>query len=203
MIAEHVTRMRFKIATVLFSVAAVVLPTCDPQELPKEQDTSRFSDFPIATAFKGDLPQPVLATPEERKYGARIREGLSTGAGVWIGSWKHAKDVTGPNFAGHYVVIRWGCGSQCVMMALVDAETGKVYEPPLSVGGSLYVPLDNLSAMEIDFRIDSSLMVIRNACRNFRNRMSCGTYYFNWASNRFALVRFSLVNPLPGRIRSP
>jgi hypothetical protein len=36
------------------------------------------------------------------------------------------------NFAGRYVVISWGCGSQCVLMAIVDAKTGIVYDPPLS-----------------------------------------------------------------------
>jgi hypothetical protein len=41
------------------------------------------------------------------------------------------------------------------MMATVDARTGIVYEPPLSDKGSLYVPLDNLSDMEIDLRPNS------------------------------------------------
>jgi hypothetical protein len=38
------------------------------------------------------------------------------------------------------------------MMATVDAKTGAIYEPPLSRKGSLYVPLDNLSNMEIHLR---------------------------------------------------
>ena len=90
----------------------------------------------------------------------------------------------------------WGCGSQCVMMATVDAKTGSVYPPPLSEKGSLYVPLDNLTQMEIDFRLNSSLLVLRNGCMDFRDRNSCGTYYFNWKDNRFALVKFVMVNPL-------
>jgi hypothetical protein len=82
------------------------------------------------------------------------------------------------------------------MMATVDAKTGTVYEPPLSHNGSLYVPLDNLSDMEIDLRPNSSLLVLRNACRDFKSRNSCGTYYFNWKNNRFTLVKFVMVNPL-------
>jgi hypothetical protein len=80
------------------------------------------------------------------------------------------------------------------MMATVDAKTGIVYEPPLASDGSLFVPLDNLSDMEIDFRVDSSMLVLRNACRDFRNRKSCGIYYFNWTGNRFALVKFIFVD---------
>jgi hypothetical protein len=75
------------------------------------------------------------------------------------------------------------------MMATVDAETGKVYEPPLSRNGSLNVPLDNLGDMEVDFRPDSSLLVLRNACRDFAKRNSCGVYYFNWKDNHFDLVK--------------
>ena len=53
------------------------------------------------------------------------------------------------------------------MMATVDAVTGKVYEPPLSRNGWLNVPLDHLGDMEIDFRPDSSLLVLRNGLPGF------------------------------------
>jgi hypothetical protein len=83
------------------------------------------------------------------------------------------------------------------MMAIVDAKTGVIYDPPLSGAGSgLYVPLDNVREMEIDLRPDSSLLVLRNACRDFRNRDSCGIYYFNWKDHRFALIKFVAADPL-------
>ena len=100
----------------------------------------------------------MLATPEQRLYRTRIRNGVSIGSDVWTGNLDNQVGRKGPNFAGHFFVIRWGCGSQCVMMATVDAETGQVFEPPLSEKGSLWVPLDNLSDMEIDLRPDSSLL---------------------------------------------
>ncbi len=115
-------------------------------------------------------------------FRTRIRNGVAAGSK--------------PNFAGHYFVIEWGCGSQCVMMATIDAKTGKVYEPPLSAKGSLWLPLDNLSNMETDLRIDSSLLVLRNACRDFKDRKTCGTYFFNWKDNRFDLLKFVMVDPL-------
>ena len=79
------------------------------------------------------------------------------------------------------------------MMAIVDAKTGIIYEPPLADNSSLWVPLDNLSDTEIDFRRDSSLMILRNACREFRGE--CGTYYFDWKENRFSLVRLEPAKP--------
>ena len=113
---------------------------------------------------------------------------------MWIGSLQHPVKGNGPNFAGHYFAIRWGCGSQCVSMAIVDAKTGMVYDPPLSAKGSLYVPLDNLSDMVTDLRPDSSLLVLKNACTDFKNRDSCGIFYFNWKDHRFVLVKFVRMN---------
>src|SRR5437868_2812690 len=117
----------------------------------------RFEDYPVKAIFKGQPANPVLSTPEQRLYRTRIREGAAKGRGVGKGSWKYAEDTPGPNFAGHYVVIRWGCGADCLMMAVVDAETGKVYAPPMSgVGTELEVPMDIMSDKEIDFRLDTS-----------------------------------------------
>jgi hypothetical protein len=153
----------------------------------------RFEEYPAKNVFKGKPVPPVLATPEERQYRTRIREGVSTGRGVWTGSWKDAKEKPGPNFAGHYIVIRWGCGSDCLMMAIVDAVTGKVYPPPLSGAGTeLFVPMDIMSDREIDFRLDSTLMVLRNACRTARTQ--CGVYYFDWQDDRSVLVKRTLVD---------
>jgi len=77
------------------------------------------------------------------------------------------------------------------MMAIVDAKTGVVYAPPLSGAGSeLYVLLDNLSNMEVDFRVDSSLLILRNGWRDLTNIGSCGAYYFNWKDDQFSLVKF-------------
>jgi len=159
-------------------------------------NTPRFEDYPVTETFTGTPAAPILDTSEQRMFRTRIRNGALKGEGVVDSITKRLLTKPGINFAGKYVVITWGCGSQCVMMATVDAKTGSVYPPPLSEKGSLNVPMDNLSEMEIDFRPNSSLLVLRNGCRDVRDRNSCGTYYFNWKDNRFALVRFITVDPL-------
>ena len=116
-----------------------------------------------------------------------------TGEGVWNGSWKNPIETKRPNFAGHYFVIRWGCGADCLMMAVVDAETGKVYDTPLSGAGTeLHVDMDMLGDKEIDFEPQSTLMVLRNAYRYGRSER--GVYYFNWENNRFKLLKRILID---------
>jgi hypothetical protein len=152
-----------------------------------------FGDYPVTEVFTGSPVEPILVTAEQRRYRTRIRNGISTGTDVWNGSWKTPIKSSGPNFAGHYFVIRWGCGSNCLMMAVVDARTGKVYGPPLSDAGSeLHIPMDPLSDVEIDLRRDSSLVILRNACKN--GRRECGVYYFNWSNDQFVLLKRTLID---------
>lgn len=82
------------------------------------------------------------------------------------------------------------------MMATVDARTGRGYEPPLADKNSLSLPLDNLSKMAVDFRLNSSLLVLRNACHDFNDRASCGVYYFKWKEDGYSLLKFIFEDPL-------
>jgi hypothetical protein len=165
-------------------------------------EVPRFDDHLVPESFAGTPASPIFATPEQRRYRTRIRNGVLMGSDAWIGSSRNFEKSNRPNFAGHYFIIRWGCGSQCVMMATVDAKTGIIYGPPLAGEGSeLYVPLDNLSKMEVDFRPNSSLVILRNACRDFKNRLSCGRYYFNWTENQFSLIKFIADDPLSSEKR--
>jgi hypothetical protein len=35
---------------------------------------------------------------------------------------------TRPNFAGHYIIVSWGCGSPCQMNAIIDMKSGKAVD---------------------------------------------------------------------------
>jgi hypothetical protein len=48
---------------------------------------------------------------------------------------RDGKEQKGPNFAGSLIVIQWGCGAPCLRMAIVNARTGEVYSPPISING--------------------------------------------------------------------
>ena len=57
------------------------------------------------------VPPDVRADPVARRYRTRIRETVRDGA----------------NFADHYALVWWGCGSPCVGFLIVDVQTGRAY----------------------------------------------------------------------------
>jgi hypothetical protein len=71
----------------------------------------RFLDYPASDIFSGKPVPPKLVRPADRLFRSQIRDGAAKG----------------PNFAGHYSIVKWGCGSQCVSFAVVDAKNGEVY----------------------------------------------------------------------------
>ena len=103
----------------------------------------RFESYPVSSTFRGK-PAPVNLRGHSRAkiYRTVLREG--------------AKE--GPNFAGHYTVVMWGCGSDCMEVAVVDAKTGRVYFAPFTVTPS----------MGADYGINSKLFVRNPPERNER-----------------------------------
>lgn len=55
-----------------------------------------------------------------------------------------------PNFAGHYVITFWGCGTDCVGFAIVDSITGEI---------AAYVPA-NEEGNSYSFDLNSRLLVL-------------------------------------------
>jgi len=153
----------------------------------------RFEDYPASEIFSGTPTAPKLAPPAEQSYAEQIRDGVEKGYGVF----RDSKEQRGPNFAGNQIVIQWGCGAPCLRMAIVDARTGDVYYPPISINGvgarSFDLPLlmigDSVPQNpEVQFRLNSSLMII-NATPNQSGRQPSYTYYFLWRQNRWTLLR--------------
>jgi hypothetical protein len=85
-----------------------------------EQKPISFGSYPVTLKFHGTPVSPQKNTAFSRKYRTVIREGVSNG----------------PNFADHYTVAIWGCGSSCAMFSIVDAVDGRVYDFPSGVSWS-------------------------------------------------------------------
>jgi hypothetical protein len=92
---------------------------------------------------------------------------------------------TGTNFAGHYTVVFWGCGTGCAQLAVVDARTGRVYWPPLEYTDIPPDPADEDRARHPNFRPDSKLLVLTRNHYDGNHTV----YYYLFDKNRFRLLR--------------
>jgi len=103
---------------------------------------------------------------------------VSKGWGLEDGITGKELAAPGPNFAGRFIIVRWGCGAPCLMAAIVDAKTGRVFPPPFHHGpGHSYFQVPWAFPMEpLAYRLDSRLL-IANICEEGEAR-ECGTHYF-------------------------
>jgi hypothetical protein len=159
----------------------------------------RFEDFPVGEIFRGKPAQPVLITSEERLYRTVIRRGVSKGWGTEDGTTGKELNGPGPNFAGHYLIVTWGCGSPCLMAAIIDLRSGHVFPPPFHHGPGRYfqVPWDFPADPPLAYKLASRLL-IANVCEadkavRLEGRVDyepqrCGAHYFVMSETGLRLV---------------
>jgi hypothetical protein len=137
----------------------------------------RFEDYRVTKVFKGVPVPPQMYTGPT-----------------------NIKKVT--NFAGHYMVVHWASAGDHLILDVIDAETGRVFVPPLFPARFVSpecpncIPTNPLSFGGADFRVNSRLMVLERACPNDRPQhfwqfwfTGCSKYYFLWENNSFRLIR--------------
>jgi hypothetical protein len=95
-------------------------------------------------------------------------------------------------FAGHYTIPRWGCGTDCNGFVVVDSKTGKIYEG-FGVHGLPFTWIEEHGddAIErMEFRPNSRLLKI-NACPNEKD---CGLYDYEMIDGKgLKLLRVELL----------
>jgi hypothetical protein len=129
----------------------------------------RFENYPVREVYKGPVAVVRLDSRRARMFRTRLRED-SRG---------------GPNFAGRYAVVVWGCGTGCAQMGIVDSKTGRVYFPPLE-----YTDIPDMEDEAVRsqwFRLDSRLLrVTRN---HYDGHGGYTVYYYLFDDGRFRLLR--------------
>lgn len=163
--------MKFKVSPLhLFSLVASIvfaLTSLTGSALSQSR-VPQFKDYPVSEAYIGKNA-PLVLTREDKMFRTRLREA--------------AKEK--PNFAGRYIVTAWGCGTSCVMGAVVDAKTGKVHWWNFSVCCWGYDTDDNFQPIE--FRLNSKLIVFSGA-RNEKDG-DTGAHFYKFENGRFVHVR--------------
>lgn len=152
-----------------------------------DENTIRYSDLPdnppkfemyrSGAKYSGRLAAPdVKSHRRSRQFRSMIRRGAESG----------------PNFAGHYTIVSWGCGSGCISYAIVDARTGKVYHPEnFDSVDTINLDFDALAEPEGDlvkFRVDSYLLVVIGGINEDPDLR--GISYFIWKNNQLKRIRF-------------
>jgi hypothetical protein len=138
-----------------------------------------FADYSAEGGFAGTPASPQLTTPEARRYRTVIRQ----------------QGAAGPNFAGHYTIASWGCGSTCVGFVVVDAKTGSVSLHP-SVRRVMQVPYQTEPVLQ--FRVDSRLLVIAGETEGPDGTSRVGKFWYEWKDEQFVLVGQSDIRREPG-----
>jgi hypothetical protein len=130
----------------------------------------RFQDFPVIDRFSGKPPPPKILTPRARLFKTMIREG--------------AKE--GPNFSGHYTLVTWGCGSDCISFAIVDFKTGLVFFNPQVLTVIRHISQEG---EQLEFRRDSRLLVVEGDTFGIGDSQNQGKFYYEWKDDQFRLIR--------------
>lgn len=137
------------------------------QKTPTGPKAPRFEDYPAREVYKGTVARVRFDSRKARLFRTRLGED-SRG---------------GPNFAGRYAVVVWGCGTGCAQMGVVDSKTGRVYFPPLE-----YMDIPDVeNEATRGFRLDSRLLVLTK--NHYDGHGGYTAYYYLFDAGRFRLLR--------------
>lgn len=105
----------------------------------------QFNDYRVSDFYTGPSAVPLL----------------QRGTAAWLYR-SQIRRIAGqkPNFAGHYSAGTWGCGSECLHFAIVDAQTGKVYYNQSQDCDWAFGLTHREIAKPIEFRVSSRLFIL-------------------------------------------
>ena len=121
---------------------------------------SRYSCPVELTEMKTDIDKQSMESWS--LFETRIKDGIEAGV----------------NFAGKYIIIEWGGGTECQTGVIVDASSGKIYEIPTSAWGK-------------EYKADSCLLIV-NPPVDDEEEEDRPDYalpaYYKWENNTFILL---------------
>ncbi|HMD48282.1 MAG TPA: hypothetical protein VKG79_04250 [Bryobacteraceae bacterium] len=145
-------------------VALVLLPAA----VFSQTAAPRFSDYPAVGKYQGKNSAVVLRNKDEREFRSRLR---SAGRQP-------------PNFAGHYIVAAWGCGAECLMGAVIDANSGEAHWFPHTI--CCWGDADD-KFRPIEYRLDSRMIVFSGE-RNEKEGDD-GAHFYEFKDGKFVHIQ--------------
>ncbi len=149
-----------------------MMPWRTPRISDIPSDAPHFSDYP-AEIYNGPNAKPLIAgNKESQLYRTRIR------------AWSTKK----PNFAGHYILATWGCGTDYLQITIINTVTGRIiYPKELNTNISINVESELLPQI-LQFHPNSKLLVVIGM-PNEKPELR-GISYFMMQDDNLAKVRF-------------
>lgn len=124
----------------------------------------------LVNIYSGSVRSPNLKShTDARSYRTRLRHAAKGNV----------------NFAGEYVLTTWGCGTTCIMGAVINAKSGAVQFLP----GSICCWFDAGEDINpIDFQIDSSLIIFTGM---INEQEPIAKHYYELRDGEFMLLKTS------------
>jgi hypothetical protein len=140
--------------SILTSLAAVSLLTMS-------QGRPRFQDYPAQVRFRGRSAVPDFnSDPSARQFRTVIRTAAARG----------------PNFAGAWTVVIWGCGTSCQSGVMVDARSGQIIDLPQPF------------TRDADYRRDSRLLVADPVDEPVQPFTNPWARFYEWTGQQWILL---------------
>lgn len=141
----------------------------------KENLSVNFEQYPVKELFKG---KSALLNLKSNLGGLEFKTVISDAYNDGI------------NFADHYTIAEWGCGTDCTQLAVIDAINGNVYFFPYGLSTNKEVII---GAEEIEYKINSNLLIIHpmDPPDDLIENCNCwplDTRYYKWENNKFILI---------------
>jgi hypothetical protein len=133
-----------------------------------------FDSYPGEARLIGNPVAPLLDTPRARRHQTVLTAGARRGT----------------NFNGHYRVIKWGCGTNCIEWAVVDLSNGKVWfapEPALSCF-PLSEPDDAKMPDWFEIRVNSRLLGLNDCIGKSQRRPFNRRTLYEWQNGTMRLA---------------
>jgi hypothetical protein len=172
--------MARRLTALWFWICLFIQPRTEGQAKP----VLRFTDYPATELFDGK-PKKIV-WPADLDVNDPHNEKLISAVKLTL--------PRNSNFAGHYAIVEYSCGSSCHSMVVIDMKTGEVFDNvPFS---ALDVNLDSRDGpvyKGLAFKKQSRLLVA-SGCFDFdqpESKHECGTKYFEFKSAQFVVLEFS------------
>jgi hypothetical protein len=148
-------------ALVLIASLAAVGATA-PQAVPS------FGEYEVAEKPPTTvLPADLGSHPRAKRYRTLLRQ----------------SDRESPNFAGHFTIVKIGCGTSCALLAVVDRENGRVFFP--AEFGALHWSMSDREDYGFLFKLNSRLI---RACGDPAEAGKPACRFYEWTGDSARVV---------------